>query len=289
MCSSDLYRPDIGIISGIAWDHINVFPTFGNYVEQFAIFARMIPENGQLIYCQEDEELRRLAAGLTGTTRKPYGAHPYVIRDGVTYLTHDGLETPLRIFGRHNLMNLNAARLACNAIGVPDGRFYEAIATFKGASKRLELVAETPECAVYKDFAHSPSKLKATIGAVREQYPGRRLVACMELHTFSSLTEEFLRQYAHAMDEADTAIVYYSPAAVAHKKLPPIRPEAIFNAFQRDDLHVCDDSEKMKNDLTSMDWRNSVLLLMSSGNFDGINLNRFGEKIVSLRVRNRDN
>jgi UDP-N-acetylmuramate: L-alanyl-gamma-D-glutamyl-meso-diaminopimelate ligase len=148
----------------------------------------------------------------------------------------------------------------------------------------LELVAKSADCAVYKDFAHSPSKLKATINAVREQYPDRKLVACMELHTFSSLTEEFLRQYAHAMDEADTAIVYYSPAAVAHKKLPPIHPEAIFNAFQRRDLLIYNESEKMKNDLLSMDWRGSVLLLMSSGNFDGINLNQFGEKIISLQA-----
>ena len=279
-----VYQPTVGIISGIAWDHINVFPTFENYVEQFEIFAKMIPQEGQLIYCQEDEELRKLGAKITNTTCKPYGAHPYVIRDGVTYLTHDGRETPLLIFGRHNLMNLHAARLACNAIGVSDGQFYEATASFKGASKRLELVAKDSGCAVYKDFAHSPSKLKATINAVREQYPDRKLVACMELHTFSSLTEEFLRQYAHAMDEADTAIVYYSPAAVAHKKLPPIQPEMIFNAFQRNDLQVFNDSEKMKNALLAMDWRKSVLLLMSSGNFDGINLNQFGEKIISVQA-----
>lgn len=279
-----VYQPTIGIISGIAWDHINVFPTFENYVEQFEIFAKMIPQSGQLIYCQEDEELRKLGAKITSTTCKPYGIHPYVIRDGVTYLTHDGGETPLQIFGKHNLMNLNAARLACNALGVTDEQFYEAIASFKGASKRLELVAKRADCAVYKDFAHSPSKLKATINAVREQYPDRKLVACMELHTFSSLTEEFLHQYAHAMDEADTAIVYYSPAAVAHKKLPPIHPEVIFNAFQRKDLVVYNDSETMKNALLAMDWRGAVLLLMSSGNFDGINLNQFGKKIISLQA-----
>jgi len=279
-----VYQPNIGIISGIAWDHINVFPTFENYVEQFEIFAKMIPQDGQLIYCQEDEELRKLGAKITNTTCHPYGVHPYVIRDGVTYLKHGDKETPLQIFGKHNLMNINAARLACNAVGVTDEQFYEAIASFKGASKRLELIAKTKECAAYKDFAHSPSKLKATINAVREQYPDRKLVACMELHTFSSLTEEFLRQYAHAMDEADTAMVYYSPAAVAHKKLPPIHPEMIFKAFQRDDLKIFNDSEVLKKTLMSMDWHKSVLLLMSSGNFDGINLNQFGEKIVSLPI-----
>ena len=277
-----VYQPTIGIISGIAWDHINVFPTFENYVDQFRIFAQMIPQNGQLIYCQEDEELRKLGTEITNTVCKPYGVHPYVIRDGVTYLVHDNNETPLQIFGKHNLMNINAARLACNALGVTNEEFYEAIASFKGASKRLELVAKTTECAVYKDFAHSPSKLKATINAVREQYPDRKLVACMELHTFSSLTEEFLKQYAHAMDEADTAMVYYSPAAVQHKKLPPIHPEMIFDAFQRKDLSVFNDSNLLRDKLLETDWHHSVLLLMSSGNFDGINLNEFGKKIVLL-------
>ncbi len=277
-----VYQPTIGIISGIAWDHINVFPTFENYVDQFRIFAKMIPQNGQLIYCQEDEELRKLGTEITNTVCKPYGVHPYVIRDGVTYLVHDNKETPLQIFGKHNLMNINAARLACNALGVTNEEFYEAIASFKGASKRLELVAKTTECAVYKDFAHSPSKLKATINAVREQYPDRKLVACMELHTFSSLTEEFLKQYAHAMDEADTAMVYYSPAAVQHKKLPPIHPEMIFDAFQRKDLTVFNDSNLLRDKLLETDWHHSVLLLMSSGNFDGINLNEFGKKIVLL-------
>lgn len=277
-----VYQPTVGIISGIAWDHINVFPTFENYVEQFEIFAKMIPADGQLIYCQEDEELRKLGDRITSTTRKPYGVHPYYIRDGVTFLKHGEKSYPLQIFGKHNLMNINAARLACNALGLTDEQFYEAIVSFKGASKRLELVAKTDECAVYKDFAHSPSKLKATIDAVREQYPCRKLVACMELHTFSSLTEEFLQQYAHAMDEADVAMVYYSPAAVHHKKLPPIHPEMIYKAFQRDDLHVFNDSEKLQNALLTTDWHKSVLLLMSSGNFDGINLNQFGEKIVLL-------
>ncbi len=277
-----VYQPTIGIISGIAWDHINVFPTFENYVDQFRIFAQMIPQNGQLIYCQEDEELRKLGTEITNTVCKPYGVHPYIIRDGVTYLVHDNKETPLQIFGKHNLMNINAARLACNTLGVTDEEFYEAIASFKGASKRLELVAKTTECAVYKDFAHSPSKLKATINAVREQYPDRKLVACMELHTFSSLTEEFLKQYAHAMDEADTAMVYYSPAAVQHKKLPPIHPEMIFDAFQRKDLTVFNDSNLLRDKLLGTDWHHSVLLLMSSGNFDGINLNEFGKKIVLL-------
>lgn len=279
-----VYQPNIGIISGIAWDHINVFPTFENYVEQFEIFAKMIPQDGQLIYCQEDAVLNELGKKITNTTCMPYGIHPYIIQDGITYLKHDDQLTALQVFGKHNLMNINAARLACKALGLTDNQFYDAIASFKGASKRLELIAKSKDCAVYKDFAHSPSKLKATINAVREQYPDRKLVACMELHTFSSLTEEFLQQYEHAMDEADIAMVYYSPAAVQHKKLPPIHPDMIYKAFKRQDLEIFNDSEVLKDKLLSMNWKGSVLLLMSSGNFDGINLNQFGEKIVLLQA-----
>ena len=279
-----VYQPNIGIISGIAWDHINVFPTFENYVEQFEIFAKMIPQDGQLIYCQEDAVLNELGKKITNTTCMPYGIHPYIIQDGITYLKHGDQLTALQVFGKHNLMNINAARLACKALGLTDNQFYDAISSFKGASKRLELIAKSKDCAVYKDFAHSPSKLKATINAVREQYPDRKLVACMELHTFSSLTEEFLQQYEHAMDEADIAMVYYSPAAVQHKKLPPIHPDMIYKAFKRQDLEIFNDSKVLKDKLLSMNWNGSVLLLMSSGNFDGINLNQFGEKIVLLQA-----
>ena len=191
---------------------------------------------------------------------------------------------PLKIFGRHNLTNLNAARYACAAVGIDDKAFYEAISTFKGASKRLELVAKSDSCAVYKDFAHSPSKLKATIAAVREQFPDRKLVACMELHTFSSLSEGFLAQYRSAMDSADTAIVYYSPEAIELKKLPPISPEMIFKAFGRDDLLVFHDSVLLKDKLLNINSKNAVFLMMSSGDFNGIDVAELGEKIISLRA-----
>lgn len=277
-----VYKPTIGIISGIAWDHVNVFPTFENYVEQFRIFAEMIPEDGELIYCDEDSEVAKLCKDIKSTHTIPYGVHPYRIENGVTYLCHSGKEYPLMIFGKHNLMNINAARNACKAVGVSDEQFYNAITAFKGAAKRLELVAKSDNCSVFKDFAHSPSKLKATVGAVREQFPGRHLVACMELHTFSSLSESFLKQYAHCMDEADEAMVYFSPLAVQHKKLPPISRQNVHDAFERNDLSVFDDSQKLQECLLAKDWSNAVLLLMSSGNFDGINLNEFGKKIVSL-------
>lgn len=281
-----VYQPTIGIVSGIAWDHINVFPTFDIYVEQFEIFANMIPADGKFIYCEDDEVLPKLSERITGTHKQPYGVHPHHITDGVTYLETPYGEYPLQIFGKHNLTNLNAARYACMAVGVGEEDFYKAISTFKGASKRLELVTKNGDCAVYKDFAHSPSKLKATISAVREQFPDRHLVACMELHTFSSLTEKFLAQYAGAMNEADTAIIYYSPEAIKLKKLPPITPEMIFNAFGREDIQIFNDSSLLKDNLLKINTKNTVFLLMSSGDFNGLNISELGEKIISLRAQN---
>lgn len=278
-----VYQPTIGIVSGVAWDHINVFPTFDIYVKQFEIFANMIPADGRFIYCQDDEELPKLSEKITGTNKQPYGVHPYHIDNGISYLETEYGDIPLQIFGKHNLTNLNAARYACESVGVSTDNFYKAIATFKGASKRLELVAKNDVCNVYKDFAHSPSKLKATIAAVREQFPTRHLIACMELHTFSSLTEEFLKQYDGAMREADEAIVYFSPEAIALKKLPPITAEMIMKAFGREDLTVFSDSSAMKEKLMQINPENTVLLMMSSGNFNGINVNELGEKIISLR------
>lgn len=279
-----LYKPNVGIVSGIAWDHVNVFPTFDIYVKQFEIFAQMIPENGRFIYCEDDAVLRELSEKITHTQKTPYGPYPYFIEDGVTYLDSPGKPTPLLIFGRHNLANLNAARLACAEVGVSEADFFKAIATFKGASKRLELVDKKAQCAVYKDFAHSPSKLKATVSAVREQFPDRKLIACMELHTFSSLTQKFLTEYCGAMDAADEAIVYFDPHAIALKKLPPIDHQMIFDAFGRDDLKVFDDSNLLKGKLLHKESGKSVFLLMSSGNFGGINVDELSKKIVSLQA-----
>ena len=278
-----VYQPTVGIVSGIAWDHVNVFPTFDIYVEQFEIFANMIPDDGEFIYCEDDEVLRALGERVKVAHKQPYGVHPYHIQDGVTYLETPEGDVPLHIFGKHNLTNLNAARYACAAVGISSQGFYKAIASFKGASKRLELVAKNEDSLVYKDFAHSPSKLKATIAAVREQYPDKHLVACMELHTFSSLTEAFLTQYAGAMDDADEAIVYFSPEAIALKKLPPITAPMIIKAFGRPDLTVFDDSKLLKDKLLDMHSANTVLLMMSSGNFNGIDVNELGEKFISLR------
>jgi UDP-N-acetylmuramate: L-alanyl-gamma-D-glutamyl-meso-diaminopimelate ligase len=276
-----LYKPDIALVSGIAWDHMNVFPTFENYMEQFRIFMQMVPDSGALIYCNEDPEVRKVADSLEGNFKKtPYGVPTHQVADGKTLLFAPEGEFPLLVFGRHNLMNMEGARLVCNQLGIGNTEFYEAIASFKGASNRLELIAVKPGFAAYRDFAHAPSKLKATIQAVKEQFPDRKLVACFELHTFSSLNKEFLEQYRHSMDKADTAIVYFSPHALALKKLPMLIEEDIIEAFRKAGLLVFSDSILLQNFLSDQIWENSNLLLMSSGNFDGLNVKLFADGLL---------
>lgn len=272
-----LYHPNVGIITGIEWDHINVFPTFDIYREQFAKFIDLIEPNGALIYCDEDAEVHRVAMEnrRTDIQKLPYVCPEHKVVDGVTEIGR----TKLCIFGHHNLLNLTAARLACRQVGVTDEQFDEAIATFEGASKRLELVKKNDSCAVYKDFAHAPSKLRATIHAMREQYPDRRLVACMELHTFSSLTQEFLRQYAHTMDEADVRYVYFSQHALQLKKLPPLDPDEVRKAFGGN-VEVFTDSAAMVAKVKAMEWKSANLLMMSSGNFDGIDFNQLADEVL---------
>ena len=261
-----LYQPHIAVLSGIAWDHINVFPTFEMYVEQFRIFKNMVKDT--LIYCSEDGELNKLAQEDTNCKLIPYSTPEHKINDEVTSV--EGMA--LLIFGNHNLQNLNAAKLVCNELGVSDKDFYKQIATFKGASNRLELVKKTKTSAIYKDFAHSPSKLKATSSAMKKQFKNRKLVACMELHTFSSLNEEYLKQYKGCMDEPDTAIVYFSPETIVLKKLEPITKIQVKNAFGRGDLLVFTDSKKLEDYLKSLNWENQNLLMMSSGTFEGMKL-----------------
>ena len=269
-----LYKPNVAIVTGIEWDHINVFPTFDIYKEQFAKFIDLIEPDGTLVYCDDDKVVHEVA---TANARKdikklPYDVPAYHVENGVTYLDA-AKPVALRVFGRHNLLNLTAARLACRQIGVSDSDFNDAIATFGGATKRLELVKNIGTTAVYKDFAHAPSKLRATIAAMREQYPDRRLVACMELHTFSSLTAEFLQQYAGCMDKADVPMVYYSHHALQLKHLPELNPEQVKASFANDKVQVYTDSAQMVADLRAMQWDNTNLLMMSSGNFDGIDFN----------------
>lgn len=277
-----LYKPNIAILSGIAWDHINVFPTFEIYVNQFEQFIDLIEPYGTLIFCYEDIELRKVAsnAGTKNHIQKtPYSIPEHTIENGVTSIILNNREIPLQIFGNHNLMNLNGARLVCNKLGIDDIQFYEAIQSFKGAAKRLELVMKTKDFAFYKDFAHSPSKLKATTQAVKQQFDNRTIVACMELHTFSSLNENFLEEYNGAMNDADEAIVYFNPHTIEHKKLKPITEEQVLRYFNRKDLKVFTESAVLKSYLKGKSLKNHVLLMMSSGNFDGIDFNQLATEL----------
>lgn len=278
-----LYFPDIAVISGIAWDHINVFPTFEKYVEQFQIFADKISEKGILVYCEKDAEVKKVAENAPSHLLKiGYGIHVHETFNGETCLIDEnGNKVPLQIFGDHNLQNLNAAKHVCTHLGISPEKFYHAIRSFKGASKRLELVAKNNFSSVYKDFAHSPSKLKATTEAVKKQFPNRKLIACMELHTFSSLNESFLEQYKGSMELADEAIVYFNPHTIEHKKLKPINAEQVKNAFGGNNVEVITDSKQITEKLKNQQWVNCNLLLMTSGNFDGMDLNTFGESLLS--------
>lgn len=276
-----LYKPNIAIISGIAWDHINVFPTFEIYVEQFKKFIELIEPNGTLIYCNEDKELQKVAASATNTSihKIPYAIPKHKIENGLTILEDNQQQIPLKVFGDHNLMNINGAHLVCQTLGITDSQFYEAIQSFKGAAKRLELVECTKDFSFYKDFAHSPSKLKATTSAVKHQFKNRTIIACMELHTFSSLNETFLAEYNGSMNEADEAIVYFNPHTIEHKKLKPITEQQVLNYFNRKDLQVFTDSQKLVSYLKNKHLKNHVLLMMSSGNFDGIDFKQLSTEL----------
>ncbi len=276
------YQPHVALLSGIAWDHINVFPTFELYKKQFQLFAETIVPGGSLVYFSGDDYLNSIAAtDLKEINKHPYHTPKHYISDEKTFLTTDRNDVPLEIFGNHNLQNLEGARLVCQEIGISKADFYEAIQSFKGAAKRLELIGSRNTTTVYKDFAHSPSKLKATVAAVKNQYESRKTVALMELHTFSSLNSDFLKQYDGSMKEADEAIVYYNPKTIAHKKLAPISIEKVQEAFNQEDITIYTDSNQLQADLLKMNWKNSVLLLMTSGNFDGVNLNEFGDQILA--------
>lgn len=269
-----LYNPNIALISGIAWDHINVFPTFENYVEQFEIFIQKITNGGMLVYNAEDPEVKKVSEAATNPIRKiAYTTPEYSVENGKTLLQTPEGPMPIEVFGKHNLNNLAGAKWICQAMGVDEADFYEAISTFKGASKRLEKIAENDRNVAYKDFAHSPSKVGATTKAVKEQYPDRKLVACLELHTYSSLNPEFLSQYEGALDAADVAVVFYSPEAVRIKRLEEITADQIAGAFKRDDLVIYTNPEAFREYLFHLrfDTEGIALLLMSSGNYGGLN------------------
>jgi UDP-N-acetylmuramate: L-alanyl-gamma-D-glutamyl-meso-diaminopimelate ligase len=266
-----LYKPNIALLSGIAWDHINVFPTFENYVEQFRIFTDSLTNGGIMVYNEEDATVKEVVERSENPIKKyPYITPDHFVDNGITYIdTPDG-DMPLEIFGDHNLQNLAGAKWICQCMGIDEDDFYEAIASFKGASKRLEKIAESNATVIFKDFAHSPSKVKATTEAVKKQYNERTLLACLELHTYSSLNAEFLQEYKGALDAADVAVVFYSPHAVQIKRLEEVTKEQIASAFQRDDLIIYTHPKEFQEFLFSQNLDDSALLLMSSGNYGGL-------------------
>ncbi|MEE0992189.1 MAG: Mur ligase family protein [Bacteroidales bacterium] len=276
-----LYKPDIAIINGIAWDHINVFPTFENYVEQFKIFADKIENGGRLIYFDGDENIRNIAANVRNDIKTmPYNGLNFRVENGKTIVLNGDKEYPMLVFGRHNMINMNAAMLACESLGINRDSFLETMQSFKGAAKRLELLASNDTKAIYTDFAHSPSKLKATIEAVKEQYPNRKLVACMELHTFSSLSKNFLEQYKGCMNKADKALVYYNHHAIELKRLEELSIELVEKAFDKEGLKVTTDSSEFVQFVKQNAEDNTNILIMSSGNFGGVNIKQLAEEVI---------
>ena len=274
------YKPHIALLSGIAWDHINVFPTFESYCAPFESFIDSIVGGGSLSFNQEDEVLNEMVEKATNTIRKiAYTTPEAFIDNGVTYLETDEGPLPLEIFGKHNLNNLAGAKWICQHMGIDALDFYEAISSFKGASKRLELVVKNNQTAIYKDFAHAPSKVKATTAAVKEQYPDRKLVVVLELHTYSSLDASFLKEYKNALAKADVGMVFYEPAVLAIKEREPISAEVIKNAFGSTALQIETTQEGLAIFLRDLSLEGTVLLFMSSGNYGGTDFKALAQRI----------
>ena len=270
-----LYKPHIALVSGIAWDHINVFKTFENYVQQFEIFINSIENNGTLVFNKLDNELVKLIESNTNNIKFiPYSLPEFKINDGITYIDFDGKSYKLNIFGDHNLQNINGALHICSSLGIKSEDFYKAITSFNGASNRLELIYKFSNSTIFKDFAHSPSKVKATSEAVRKQFPEIRVIACFELHTYSSLNPTFLNKYRDTLNNADECYIYYSEKNMKIKRLTPIDSNLIIQSFNHRNLTVIDNYEKLKETMFSLDLTNSVLLMMSSGKFGGLDLEK---------------
>lgn len=268
--------PHIAVITGIAWDHINVFPTFDNYLEQFRIFINKIEPGGVLIYNETDPVLTELVKQHPSkVTRIGYGIPEYRIENGITLATLEGQSGPLKVFGEHNLLNMHAAFLVAKQLGMDAATFLRGMAGFAGAAKRLELMVKKEEVNVYRDFAHAPSKVKATIQAVRTQFPDRELIAVLELHTYSSLNEQFLSEYHGALDPADKAVVFYSRHALELKRMPLLPKEKVEAGFGKPGLVVLQEKEELRDWLMNQSYKNVNLLLMSSGNFDGLDISNF--------------
>ena len=270
-----LYKPHIALISGIAWDHINVFKTFENYLKQFEIFINSIEKNGTLIYNELDPELKKLvSSNKSNLNYIPYLIPKHKIIDGISFIDFNNDLYRLKIFGDHNLQNISGALNICKALGVESEDFYNAITSFNGASNRLELVYKSLDTIIFKDFAHSPSKLKATTEAVRKQFPNRKLISFFELHTYSSLNPLFLEKYRDTLKHSDECYVYYSEKNMRIKRLEPIDSELIIKSFNHNNLTVIDNYEELNKKIYDLDLSNSVLLMMSSGKFGGLDIDK---------------
>ncbi|HOU02461.1 MAG TPA: Mur ligase family protein [Bacteroidales bacterium] len=276
-----LYKPGIAILNGIAWDHMNVFPTFENYVEQFRIFINCIEEGGTLIYYDGDSEVKKLALESTKKIRKiPYRIHGHFQNKTGFYGATLDRVIPLKVFGEHNMQNLSAAKEACISTGITEDEFYKAVQSFEGTAKRLQKICENKNGVAYLDFAHSPSKVKATIEAVSSRYPGKKIIACLELHTYSSLNIDFLPQYLGTLDKASSPFVYFNPHALKLKRLPMVSLDEVKEAFGNTKLLVFNNSAEMFSFIQKQNYRDSVFLFMSSGNFDGFNLKTLAEELL---------
>jgi UDP-N-acetylmuramate: L-alanyl-gamma-D-glutamyl-meso-diaminopimelate ligase len=270
-----LYQPNIALMSGIAWDHINVFKTFDDYIDQFRKFVASITAGGVLVYNEEDAEVVKVVENAENYFRKiPYKTPEYEINNGKVYLKTEMGDVPLSVFGAHNLLNMEGARHICRQLGIMDEDFYEAIMSFKGASKRLEKVEREDKGILYKDFAHAPSKVKAAVKAFAEQFKKDKKYGFLELHTYSSLNPAFLEQYDHAMDGLEEAVVFYSEDALKIKRMEPISPEFIKEKFKNEKLRVFTNAEDLHAYWNTLDKTDGVYLMMSSGNFGGLDLTK---------------
>jgi UDP-N-acetylmuramate: L-alanyl-gamma-D-glutamyl-meso-diaminopimelate ligase len=283
------YHPHVALITGVAWDHINVFPVYEGYVNQFRKFANSVEDGGAIAYYEGDAELQRIFAEYNFSREDaktqsvkvlPYSTSRYEVRDNRSYIITDQGEYPMLVFGAHNMQNMEGARKVCGELGITDHQFYTAMSSFEGAANRLEKLGENTETVIYKDFAHSPSKLTATVNAMKEQYANRNLVAVMELHTFSSLNKDFLSEYAHAMDRADVAVVFIDDEAMKLKQMPPLDHELIIHSFGKDGLKVFTSKDELQSFLLSQKWAQSNLLLMSSGHFGGMDLKNLTKVVL---------
>jgi UDP-N-acetylmuramate: L-alanyl-gamma-D-glutamyl-meso-diaminopimelate ligase len=263
------YKANIALITGIAWDHINVFPTFENYVEQFAIFIDDIDKDGALFWFDQDEELRQLIKNAP-CKNMSYDTPEFNLVKGQIFWIEDGESFPLQVFGKHNLQNMLGAQLVCEQLGISKTDFLRYMGSFKGTARRLEPMVTTKFDAAYRDFAHAPSKVTATVKAVCEQYQGKNTIAVLELHTYSSLRLDFLPHYANSLDGASTKIIYLNPHVFEMKKMPVIQDAAIYDTFGSDTVIVTNSAD-LADKIETLNQTNSVLLLMSSGNFDGLN------------------